>query len=464
VWGAGVRGLLTALQPLERVLLGYVCAKAVQCPKGFKSQFDREKGFQCVLVMGCAAQSSLVASVNNQSACFCTRNGNPSYAKACGSAQPTACAFDSYFDGGTRECLGCPVGCLTCVLDRSGKLECTSCRPDYSLFVTVSKNHYCERNSILSICPNLYDPNSQICSIAALNHTLAALAARTLCLPLLPHCLVCVAGSMECSLCAAGWLLWGGQCLEACPKGTLAYQFQDVCVPIQRENCLREVTENAYWLFVKSRANQFADGYFYLISANFQAADYLNDPLGSTFTLSSPKGPDAQRSRLVSIATSFQRCTLCVEGFGLSEGGCRRCVSPCLQCTFYSEASSFCLRCDSEHRLANSTCVRLNLTERPCRDGEYRNEALLCQSDCLTFQQRNRSVLQGGRPYDINCTANCPLTVLPFHDSQGHMRLACANAHEQQQRIVFLGSKLVLPSSTLYFLISSTPLAYAPEF
>lgn len=85
---------------------------------------------------------------------------------------------------------------------------------------------------------------------------------------------------------------------------------------------------------MRSRANQFADAYFYLITANFQAIDYLNDPLGSTFTLS--KTPDAQRTRLVSIATSFQRCTLCMEGYGLSEGGCRRCVSPCLQCTFYS--------------------------------------------------------------------------------------------------------------------------------
>lgn len=166
-----------------------------------------------MIVAGCPSQYSLVSSVNNQSACFCTRNGNPSYSKGCGTANATSCAFDSYFDVGTQECLACPVGCLTCILDRSAKLECTSCRPDYSLFVTVSKNHYCERNSILSICPNLYDPARQLCSIAALNRTLSALAVRTLCLASLPRCLVCVAGGMECSLCVSGWLLSGGECV-----------------------------------------------------------------------------------------------------------------------------------------------------------------------------------------------------------------------------------------------------------
>lgn len=94
--------------------------------------------------------------------------------------------------------------------------------------------------------------------------------------------------------------------MEACPKGMTAYQFQSVCVPVQNENCLREVTQNAYWLFVKSRANMLADGYFYLITPNFQAIDFLNDPIGSIFTLSS-----AQQPRLVNIATSFQQCTLC---------------------------------------------------------------------------------------------------------------------------------------------------------
>jgi hypothetical protein len=44
------------------------------------------------------------------------------------------------------------VSCLSCALDGSGKVECFSCRPDYSLFVTLTKSNYCERRSILSYC------------------------------------------------------------------------------------------------------------------------------------------------------------------------------------------------------------------------------------------------------------------------------------------------------------------------
>lgn len=153
------------------------------------------KGFRCTIVPGCSAQSTMVSDINNQSSCFCIRNGNPSYAKNCGTIEPSSCDFDNYFDNNTMECLMCPVGCLTCVLDRNSKIECTSCRPDYSLFITLSKNHYCERNSILSICPNNYDYSEQICSISNLNQVVATLAPRNMCFPLIANCMICVAGS-----------------------------------------------------------------------------------------------------------------------------------------------------------------------------------------------------------------------------------------------------------------------------
>lgn len=100
-------------------------------------------GFRCIMIPGCAVQSVVVNDINNQSKCFCMRNGNPTYSKNCGNSSNKICPFDHYFDFNTLECLYCPTGCLTCVQDKSNKIECTSCRPDYSLFVTLSKNHFC---------------------------------------------------------------------------------------------------------------------------------------------------------------------------------------------------------------------------------------------------------------------------------------------------------------------------------
>lgn len=265
----------------------------------------------------------------------------------------------------------CPIGCLTCVLDRNGRLECTSCHPDYSLFVTISKNHYCERNSILSICPNNYDFTQQTCSISNLNQTASLTPSRNTCFTQLPNCIVCVSGSSsECSICGQNFYLFKGKCEAACPNATTAYQFQRVCLPIQRSNCLAETTRSAFWLFAKNKLNQFADGYFYLISANFQANDYLNDPLGSIFTYL--KSPDIQsRTKLVNIATSYQSCTHCELGYGLTRrGGCQKCLFPCLECVYYSVLAPFCLRCDAEYRLTpNNTCAKLNITELPCKNG-----------------------------------------------------------------------------------------------
>ena len=129
----------------------------------------------------------------------------------------------------------CPIGCLTCVIDRSSRIECTSCRPEYSLFVTITKNHYCERNSILSICPNTYDFNQQICSIASLNRNLSAVSSsRGLCFSSIPNCIICVSGSaFECSICGSNSYLINGRCETICPAESAPFKFQRVCIPVQ---------------------------------------------------------------------------------------------------------------------------------------------------------------------------------------------------------------------------------------
>lgn len=173
---------------------GYNSFNAVQCPRGFKSQFT-ENGFQCVLVPGCSAQITVANLVNNQSSCYCNRNGNPSYARGCGNQTAKECKFDSYFEATTEECLACPIGCLTCFLDANSRIECTSCRPEYSLFITLSKNHYCERNSILSICPNSYDFAAQTCSLPNLAQAATGIKTRNSCLSQSMYCMVCGTGS-----------------------------------------------------------------------------------------------------------------------------------------------------------------------------------------------------------------------------------------------------------------------------
>jgi hypothetical protein len=123
-----------------------------------------------------------------------------------------------------------------------------------------------------------------------------------------------------------------------------------------------------------------------LISVNFQATDYLNDPLGSIFTYL--RTTDIQsRTKMVNIASSYQKCLLCKAGYGLTGSGkCEKCVFPCLECIYISLIVPFCLKCNYDYKLSvNNVCTKLNITELPCRDGEFRNESRVCQSDCLTY-------------------------------------------------------------------------------
>lgn len=142
--------------------------------------------------------------------------------------------------------------------------------------------------------------------------------------------MVCASGSSTlCSICLNGYFLLQGTCVESCPSGSVAYQYQKVCIPIVNSNCLAETTQSAYYLFLRTKANQNADGYFYLISVNFQASDFLNDPLGSLYTFLRTSDIQSLR-RLVNIASSYQRCTRCELGYGLTrDGKCKRCIFPC---------------------------------------------------------------------------------------------------------------------------------------
>jgi len=48
-----------------------------------------------------------------------------------------------------------------------------------------------------------------------------------------------------------------------------------------------ETTQNSYLIFNKNSSNQIADAFYYLVTANFQNSDMLNDPIGSFFIYSS---------------------------------------------------------------------------------------------------------------------------------------------------------------------------------
>lgn len=176
--------------------------------------------------------------------------------------------------------------------------------------------------------------------------------------------MVCASGSSTlCSVCLNGYVLSRGICVENCPAESTAYQYQKVCIPIAINNCLAETTQSAYYLFLKTSVNQNADGYFYLISVNFQASDFLNDPLGSLYTYLRTSDIQSLR-RLVNVASSYQRCTQCQPGYGLTKDGkCKLCIFPCSKCTFYSTVSSFCLRCDYNYKLnSNNACEKLDIT------------------------------------------------------------------------------------------------------
>lgn len=143
----------------------------------------------------CSSSSAISTSVNNQSKCFCLRNGNPSFARGCGTAENRSCSLSSYFDSSTFQCLSCPIGCLTCVQDQTSRIECTSCEPEYSLFITVSRNNYCERNSIISICPNSYQWSTQICQLNTINQVIGTIKLRSDCLDTVSNCMMCLSGS-----------------------------------------------------------------------------------------------------------------------------------------------------------------------------------------------------------------------------------------------------------------------------
>lgn len=72
-------------------------------------------------VPSCPAQFPATSEYNNQSACFCLAGKKPAYFKGCANAVNN-CALSQYFNGNTRECLNCPIGCLTCLLDSNNQL------------------------------------------------------------------------------------------------------------------------------------------------------------------------------------------------------------------------------------------------------------------------------------------------------------------------------------------------------
>lgn len=211
---------------------------------------------------------------------------------------------------------------------------------------------------------------------------------------------MCVSGSNSCSVCNTDYYLHQGSCIKSCPSNTAPYRFQKVCLPRTQSNCLSQRTESAYWLFTKTFTNQNSQGYLYLLSANFQNVNYLNDPLGSLFIFL--RNNDIQnKSKLVNIATSYQKCLVCEEGFGINaSGSCQKCIFPCISCSFTSNKQSFCLKCDPYYRLNNQNkCEMLKVTELPCSSGQFRNESRMCQNDCLTFQRSNKFIMQQNKTY-----------------------------------------------------------------
>ena len=63
-----------------------------------------------------------------------------------------ACPIKYFLYMETQECLRCPFGCLTCLHDEGGIIDCTSCAPSYFLAVDVDWGNYCQRDSSLLSC------------------------------------------------------------------------------------------------------------------------------------------------------------------------------------------------------------------------------------------------------------------------------------------------------------------------
>lgn len=168
----------------------------VDCPQGFRALMRADDTFECVLNAKCPATfTSSNSSANNQSQCLCSTSSNKfTFISNC-STQSPPCLFDQYYDSATRECLRCPVGCLTCSVDNNNKVECTSCRPDYSMFITLRKNHYCERKSILSYCAANYSDSKQMCQVNNMVAMASILPYRNLCLSSIKNCMVCLTDS-----------------------------------------------------------------------------------------------------------------------------------------------------------------------------------------------------------------------------------------------------------------------------
>jgi hypothetical protein len=432
----------------------------VTCPDNCKAFFRKDYTFECMKVPECSSKAIEVQSFNNQSQCLCLKQNMATFT-GCGIASSSGCGLSQYWERGTGECLECPVGCLSCELDTSQRIECTSCRPDYSLFVTLSKNHYCERNSILSYCPGDYNKDRYICQLSSLLTKVAVLANRNLCLKNITNCLVCLLGSStRCSFCRDGYYLSQGLCLLTCPQGSYPYAQQGVCLMKVIKQCMEEVPMAAYLLFSRDSIQQNADGLNYLLSVNFQLTDPLNDPVGSLFSYSARSATRAQiPPRTVNIAYSLPSCLRCQSGYGLTPlGKCRQCDTPCLECSFSSSSSTSCLKCDQYHRLVDNGCVQLDPTEMPCLVGQYRNESYICQDKCLQFFRPELKLKVGGKQFQVNCSSNCP-------DGLGVSRekgqLTCSKTMSgTESRVKLFGSKAQVGSQTFYFFITSDKLHY----
>ncbi|KAL4263173.1 EGF-like domain-containing protein [Pleurotus pulmonarius] len=335
---------------------GTACAK---CDNGF---FQTSTGDCKLCQLGCdrcadgtsvclACKSGFTQDANDRTKCTPVPTSTSS---------GTICPQGSFANGAT--CSPCSPSCQSCTGGTSN--DCTVCAPN-----TFAFNGGCVRASADGVCEGstrIADNNKRSCD--------ACPAKCSACrIPNFDE--TSIASKLQCTACIPGSFLSNGQCVDACPAGTVvSSQDNFTCTP-----CDSSCTSCA------------GDPKFCLTCANNQLATSdgkcVQSCPSNTFSSSSSTTCTVCHPDCASCSGgAFNQCTACPPERPVLANG--RCLPTCAKSQFLDPTSSTCQSCDS-------TCSSCSAAG---------------PSSCLACSD-NTQVLRAGRCVAANCSGSS--TVLP---------------------------------------------------
>lgn len=328
----------------------------------------------------CLSCVSPCATCTTNTSCITCKSTFFFYSSSCLNASD--CPSTTFANTTSNKCDPCGGLCVTCLYNSS--TSCLSCTTGYLYF---SSN-----NSCLLLCPDTYFNNSGIC---------------TGCTGLCGNC----TSATFCTSCISNYLdRTTGQCVSACPSGTIADLGTKTCAtcPNGCTGCtsLTNCTGcSGIYLFYNYQCIFSCPNTTYQTNRACQNCSSLCPTCsGSATSCTSCNAP------LVLYSSSCQ--SGCPSGTFNSSGVCQTCLSSCQTCT----SGSLCTSCPSNTFLINGLC------QSGCPSGTFQDvttgTCASCSPNCSTCSGSSTSCTScpsGSLFYNNSCISSCPFNYFPIN-------------------------------------------------